>query len=87
MRTINNIEILDNYKLRCTFSNNIVKVADVSIYLDAPAFAILKNKAVFDTVINKNYFVEWSDYELDLSADTLWHIGAEEVQTELATAN
>ena len=83
MRTINNIEILDNYKIRCTFSNNFVKVADISNYLNAPAFTVLKNKAVFNNVINKNYFIEWSNEELDLSADTLWHIGVEEMKTEL----
>jgi len=25
---------------------------------------------------NHGYFVEWKDYNIDLSADTLWHIAA-----------
>ena len=78
MRTIQNIAVVDNYKLRCTFNNNVVKLADISVYLDAPAFKPLKNVAAFSKVLNKNYFVEWSSYEIDLSADTLWHIGVEE---------
>ncbi len=78
MRTIQNIVVVDNYKLRCTFNNNVVKLADISVYLDAPVFQVLKNTTAFNTVVNKNYFVEWSQYEVDLSADTLWHIGIEE---------
>jgi Protein of unknown function (DUF2442) len=78
MRTIQNITVVKDYKLRCTFNNNIVKVADISLYLDTPVFKVLQNKAAFNTVVNKSYFVEWSNYEVDLSADTLWHIGNEE---------
>ena len=78
MRVINEIQVIDNYKLRCTFNNNIVKIADISDYLNAPAFAAIKNTTAFSNVVNKNYFVEWSNFELDLSADTLWHTGIDE---------
>jgi len=78
MRSIEKIVVVNDYKLRCTFNNNIVKLADISVYLDAPAFQPLKNKTEFSKVLNKSYFVEWSDSEVDLSADTLWHIGIEE---------
>lgn len=84
MRTITNIQVLDNYKLCCTFNDGTTKTADITTYLNAPAFEPLKDKAAFNKVCNKNYFVEWADYELDLSADTLWHIGVEEMQQQVA---
>lgn len=84
MRTITKIQVLDNYRLCCTFNDGTTKVADISIYLNAPAFEPLKDKSAFSKVINKNYFVEWSDDEIDLSADTLWHIGIEETQPGIA---
>ena len=75
MRTILNLKALDNYKLQCTFNDGSKKIADISTYLNAPAFLPLQQYAAFNKVSNKNYFVEWVDYEIDLSADTLWHIG------------
>lgn len=75
MRTLESVSPISNYKLECTFSDGTHKIADVSVYLDAPAFKPLTEPQAFLKVINKKYFVEWSDHEIDLSADTLWHIG------------
>jgi hypothetical protein len=75
MRTILSITALDNYQLKCTFSDGSKKIADITAYLNAPAFLPLQTQLAFKKVTNKNYFVAWEDHEIDLSADTLWHIG------------
>jgi len=79
MKTLSAIKALENYKLQCTFNDGTQKVADISVYLDAPAFVLLKQPNIFKNVSNQNYFVEWKDCDVDLSADTLWHIGVESV--------
>jgi hypothetical protein len=38
-------------------------------------FKVLSDFNNFCEVKNKKYFIEWEKYELDLSADTLWHEG------------
>ncbi len=75
MRTLSAVEAMDNYKLQCTFDNGIKKIADISVYLKAAAFRPLQQPNIFKKVSNRSYFVEWADEEIDLSADTLWHIG------------
>jgi hypothetical protein len=75
MKTIKNIDILNSHQLSCTFNDGITKIADLSIFLKSPAFMPLQNPEAFKTLVNKIYFIEWADFELDLSADTLWNIG------------
>ena len=75
MKTLSAIEPLDNYKIRCTFDDGEKKIADISVYLQSPVFSPLQEPRIFKQVSNQGYFVEWADQEIDLSADTLWHIG------------
>lgn len=75
MRTLSTVKPLENYRLQCTFDDGAHKIADISIYLNTPAFLPLQQQAIFNKVRNHHYFVEWADCEIDLSADTLWHIG------------
>jgi hypothetical protein len=75
MRTLSSVKVIDNYKLQCTFENGETKVADIGTYMNAPAFKPLLQPDVFGKILNHQYFVEWKDCEVDLSADTLWHIG------------
>lgn len=78
MRTLNNIKPLNDHQLECHFSGGTIKVADTKPYLDKEAFAPLRDQAVFNnSIMNGGYFIEWKDLEIDLSADTLWHIGKE----------
>jgi len=77
MKTLSAVKALENYKLQCTFIDGTKNVADISVFLEAPAFMPLKQKSIFNKVSNHNYFVEWADCEVDLSADTLWQIGKE----------
>ena len=75
MRTLSSVEALDNFRLLCTFDTGEIKIADISIYLNTPAFLPLQQQNAFKKISNRSYFVEWVDCEIDLSADTLWHIG------------
>ncbi|ADB41999.1 DUF2442 domain-containing protein [Spirosoma linguale] len=75
MRFLTNIKPISNHRLVCTFDNGVEKIADITQYLGAEAFKPLRDLDEFNKVQNKEYYVEWLDGEVDLSADTLWHIG------------
>ncbi|HET7118384.1 MAG TPA: DUF2442 domain-containing protein [Hanamia sp.] len=75
MRTLTDIRPLSNYRLECFFSDSTKKIADIKPFLDKEAFKPLADPIVFASALyNGGYFVEWKNYEVDLSADTLWHI-------------
>jgi hypothetical protein len=74
MRLLTNVAPLSNYRLVCTFDNGIERIADISPYLQSEAFKPLQKPELFNEVQNRQYYVEWLDGEVDLSADTLWHI-------------
>ncbi len=77
MRRITEIQALPDFMLLCVFSDGTKKIADLKPYLSKEAFRPLKDPHVFTSAIrNGGYFVEWENYEIDMSADTLWHIAA-----------
>jgi Protein of unknown function (DUF2442) len=77
MRTIINIKALSDFRLECLFNDGSRKIADIKPYLSAEAFKPLSDPRIFSSMLsNQEYFVEWKDYNIDLSADTLWHIAA-----------
>lgn len=59
----------------CHFEDGISKKADISECLKAPVFEPLRNSINLLKGENRGYFIEWPDWEVDLSADTLWHLG------------
>lgn len=75
MRLLTDITPLPDYRLICTFDDGTKKVADISQYLQSEVFKPLQNTELFNSVQNQQYYVEWLDGEVDLSADTLWHVG------------
>lgn len=75
MRKIIGLKPLDNFVLEVTFENDYLKLFDFKNYLNLPVFAVINNNEIFKTVKNKLYFIEWENYEIDLSSDTLWHEG------------
>jgi hypothetical protein len=78
MRTITDIKALSDYRLECVFDDGSKRIADIKPYLTAEAFKPLSDPRVFSAALrNKGYFVEWKDQDIDLSADTLWHISAQ----------
>lgn len=68
---------LERYQLVCTFNNGVEKVADMAPFLIAEVFIPLQNVAIFSQVQNHGDYISWLNEEIDLSADTLWHIGVE----------
>jgi hypothetical protein len=75
MNRIKNITPKAPLTLICQFENGISKSIDLSSIKDLPVFSFLKNEKDFLSVVNKGYFIEWVDFEADLSADTLWNWG------------
>ena len=77
MRTLIDIKPLNNYRLKCLFIDGTEKIADIKPFLDKEAFRPLADPPIFaSTLYNGGYFVSWKDWEVDVSADTLWHISA-----------
>ena len=75
MRKISSLVPLENFQLLVQFENGIQKTFDLKPYFNYPVFSVLKNQNEFNKVINHQYFIEWKEHEVDLSADTLWHDG------------
>jgi len=72
LRTLTFVKALSNYRLECSFDDGTTKIADITPFLDKEAFKPLANPHVFASVLfNGAYYVEWKNYEVDLSADTL----------------
>ena len=60
----------DNYSLFIRTDDGRCGVFDVTPFLDAEAFAPLKDKREFSLIHNGKYFVEWQ-CGADLSSDTI----------------
>jgi hypothetical protein len=75
MKKITKVEIKPPYEIVCTFEDGTIRIADLSQLFKSPVFKPLLNPTNFLNVENRGYFVEWPDWEVDLSADTLWHLG------------
>jgi hypothetical protein len=75
MHELNQIKPLPDFILECQFSNGVLKSVDLKPFLNKEAFLPLKDNSNFNKVVNKSYFVEWQGLDIDLSADTLWHLG------------
>ena len=71
MHKIINVEVLENYKLLLTFSNNEKRIKDMKPYLDKGVFTKLKDKTFFNSVHIAFDTIAWDD-EIDLCPDTLY---------------
>lgn len=74
MIIIDEIKILEGYKIQVRFDNGDEKVCDIEPFLGEGDFKELKDKNLFNTIKSIRWGVEW-DNGLDLSADTLDIIG------------
>ncbi len=76
MHFVRDVKYLDNYRLRLTFENNIVKVVDLKPHLDGEIFEPLMKIDYFKSVrVNHDIdTIVWSN-EADFSPDFLYEIG------------
>ncbi len=80
MRTLISIKALSDYRLECVFNDGTTKITDIKPFLNDEAFMPLTDRVVFASALsNGGYFVEWKNHEVDLSADTLWHISSDAI--------
>jgi hypothetical protein len=68
---VKEVQILDNYRLLLTFTNDEKKVFDVKPYLSIGIFTELKNAEIFNSVKASNGTIQWIN-EADLCPDTLY---------------
>ncbi|MBV6493241.1 MAG: hypothetical protein LDLANPLL_01257 [Turneriella sp.] len=74
MIQIINVQPLQTYKLKVTFTNNESKIFDMSKYLNKGVFQELKNETYFNQVKNYKKYIAWPN-DQDLSCDTLYTEG------------
>lgn len=74
MIKIDEINIIENYKVHVKFNNGVEKICNLEPFLEKGDFIELKNKKLFNTIRSIKWGVEWSN-GLDLSADTLDILG------------
>lgn len=63
---------LEGHKLWLRFSTGEAKVFDFTPLLDKPAFAPLRDKAVFDGVYIDYGVTVWNDGDIDIAPETLY---------------
>lgn len=69
-------EYLEDYKIRLCFNDNVVKVVDLSNYLNGEAFALLRDKDYFKCFTIKFNTIEWEN-GADFAPEFLYGIGKE----------
>ena len=65
------VKVVPNFQLQATFADGAIRWFDMEPYLHYPAFAALRDEALFYRAFVRNGTVTWSD-DIDLSPDTLY---------------
>lgn len=71
MKTISTLQANDDWTLDIVFTDGSKRRYDVKNLLGCEAFTGLRDIALFKSVRNAGYFIEWPN-DADLSADTLY---------------
>ncbi|MCD7796107.1 MAG: DUF2442 domain-containing protein [Clostridiales bacterium] len=72
---VSGVRPLDNYKLWVRFNNDEAKVFDFSTLLEAPAFAPLKDKELFNSVYIDYGVTVWDNGNIDIAPEYLYENG------------
>jgi hypothetical protein len=75
MKTISTLQANDDWTLDVAFTDGSKRKYDVKNLLECEAFTGLRDIALFKSVRNAGYFIEWAN-DTDLSADTLYLEGS-----------
>lgn len=84
MRKISEIIVLEDFVLKCLFSDGTEVLCNLQEFMDSEVFQPLKDYSLFKNVKNHGYFISWQNETVDLSADTLWNIGKKIVSKSLS---
>lgn len=74
---ISGVRPLDDYKIWVRFNTGEAKIFDFSPLLNTPAFAPLKDKAVFNSVYIDYGVTVWLDGDIDIAPEYLFDNGVE----------
>jgi hypothetical protein len=74
MKTISALHANDDWTLDVTFTDGAKRRFDMKPLFACDAFTELRDIAMFKSVRNGGYFIEWAN-NADLSADTLYREG------------
>lgn len=66
---------LENYKIWVRFNNGEARIFDFAPQLNSPAFAPLKDKAVFRSVYIDYGVTVWNDGDIDIAPEYLYQNG------------
>lgn len=71
---VTSAEHLNDFNLRLTFNNGIIKMVDLEKYLDKPVFLPLNDKAYFKNFKLNPFTIEWEN-GADFAPEFLYRIG------------
>jgi hypothetical protein len=80
---VKDVVVLDNYRLRLTFTNGEQRIFDVKPYLKYPAFKRLGNQGYFSLARTEHGTVSWPN-DIDFCPDTLFLDSVREVPVTYA---
>lgn len=81
---ISGVRPLHDHKLWVRFNNGEAKIFDFKPLLNTPAFAPLKDIAVFNSVYIDYGVTVWNDGDIDIAPDLLYRDGVTDDSTEIA---
>lgn len=68
---VQDVQILGDYKLLLTFTNNEKKIFDIKPYLSYDVYKELRNSEIFNSVKTVDGTIQWTN-EADFCPDTLY---------------
>ncbi len=72
---VSGVRPMENNRLWIRFTNGEAKVFDFTMLLDSPAFAPLKERAIFMSVYIDYGMTVWKDGEIDIAPEYLYENG------------
>lgn len=73
MQKITCFSVLDDTHIMFEFLTKQKKTLDLENLWNYPVFVFLKDAKNVSKLKNFGSYIEWTDFEADISADTIWH--------------
>ena len=84
--SVNEVKVLNNYRLELAFENDEIRIFDVEPYLDTGLFKKLKDKKIFKQVKVSFDTIEWPN-GIDLDPEVLYEKSEKIVTLECLSSN